>query len=182
MATPPTSAHSASTPSEERQAAGAPLLGGDGIRPTGGMAADRTAIDRVDEVAAGESEVIPLVREFATISKRTVETGRVVVHKTTVERDETVEAMLLREDLQVERVPVGRAVTEAPASRREGDVLIVPILEEVLVVEKRLMLKEELHIRTVRSEQAVTETVRLREEQATVDQTGADAPHTGETR
>ena len=170
------------TPSEGRQAAGAPLLGGDGIRPTGHTATDHTAAGRMDDVAVGGSETIPLVREFVHISKRTVETGRVVVQKTTVERDETVEAMLLREDLQVERVPVGRVVTEAPASRREGDLLIVPILEEVLVVEKRLMLKEELHIRTVRSEQAVSETVRLREEQVTVDQTGADAPHTGEAR
>ena len=38
------------------------------------------------------------------------------------------------------------------------------------------MLKEELRIRTVRSEQAVTETVRLREEQVTIDQTGGDSP------
>ena len=175
MPIPPTPAHP-----EDRQATGAPLLGGDGIRPQDRVAGQ--VVDRVDEVHAGEGETIPVVREFVHINKRTVETGRVVVHKTTVERDETVEAMLLREDLQVERVPVGRVVAEAPAPRREGDLLVVPILEEVLVVEKRLMLKEELHIRTLRSEQAVTETVRLREEQVTVDQTGADAPHTGETR
>lgn len=35
----------------------------------------------------------------------------------------------------------------APEIRTEGDVTIVPVLEEVLVVEKRLVLKEELHIR-----------------------------------
>ena len=147
------------------------LLGGDGIRGE----------QHAQALNVGETEVIPVVREFAHIGKRMVESGRVVVHKTTVERDETVEAMLLREDLQVERVAVGRAVTEAPAPRHEGDVLIIPIMEEVLVTEKRLMLKEELRIRTVRSEQAVTETVRLREEQVTIDQTGDDTPQRGVT-
>lgn len=144
-----------------------PLLGGDGIRDE----------KHTKALHVGETEVIPVVREFVHIEKRAVESGRVVVHKTTVERDETVEAMLLREDLQVERVTVGRMVTEAPAQRHEGDVLIIPIMEEVLVTEKRLMLKEELRIRTVRSEQAVTETVRLREEQVTIDQTGPDTAH-----
>ena len=148
-----------------------PLLGGDGVRGE----------QRTEALRAGETEKIPVIREFAHIEKRAVESGRVVVHKTTVERDETVEAMLLREDLQVERVAVGRIVTETPASRQEGDTLIVPIMEEVLVTEKRLMLKEELRIRTVRSEQAVTETVRLREEQVTIDQTGDDTPQRGVT-
>ena len=126
-----------------------PLLGGDGIR--GERQAGTLDAARAGETGAqrtGETEMIPVVREFVHVSKRTVESGRVVVHKTTVERDETVEAMLLREDLQVERVAVGRVVDEAPATRREGDVLIVPIMEEVLVTEKRLMLKEELRIRT----------------------------------
>lgn len=170
------------------------MLGGDGIRTertaTEHATAGRTTIDRtaaeqrldmiqagharVDTLREGEDVLIPVVQETVRIEKRAVESGRVVVHKTTVERDETVEAMLLREDLQVERVPVGRVVTEALAPRRDGDVLIVPILEEVLVTEKRLVLKEELHIRTVRSEQAVTETVRLRSEQVTVEQTGED--------
>lgn len=162
-----------------------PLLGGDGIRPERANP-ERTVAEhhgdaghaRVDTLREGEDVVIPVVQETVRIEKRAVETGRVVVHKTTVERDETVEAMLLREDLQVERVPVGRVVTDAPAPRRDGDVLIVPVLEEVLVTEKRLVLKEELHIRTVRSEQAVSETVRLRAEQVTVEQTGEDGiPH-----
>ena len=146
------------------------LLGGDGIR--GEQRTETLGVGETGTVRPGETEMIPVIREFARIEKRAVESGRVVVHKTTVERDETVEAMLLREDLQVERVAVGRMVTETPASRHEGDVLIIPIMEEVLVTEKLLMLKEELRIRTVRSEQAVTETVRLREEQVTIDQTG----------
>jgi len=69
-------------------------------------------------------------------------------------------------------VPVGRVVSEAPQTRQEGDTLIVPILEEVLVVEKRLMLKEELHIRKQSSERTERQTIRLRSEQVKIEQTG----------
>ena len=126
-------------------------------------------------------EVIQVLQETARISKREVETGRVAVHKTVTERDETVEILLKRTDLAVERIPVNRVVTEAPPSRQEGDTLIIPIMEEVLVVEKRLVLKEELHIRKDTSERLAHETVRLRTEHATIETTGdvtAPAPHT----
>ncbi len=131
-----------------------------------GMAERTVATD----VAA--TEVIPVLREELKVSKREVETGRVVVHKTVSERDENVEMLLRRTDVSVERVPVGRTVTEAPASREEGDVLIIPVLEEVLVVEKRLVLKEELHIRKTTTERTAHEVVRLRTETATIEPSG----------
>ncbi len=123
------------------------------------------------DVAA--TEVIPVLREELKVSKREVETGRVVVHKTVSERDENVEMLLRRTDVSVERVPVGRTVTEAPASREEGDVLIIPVMEEVLVVEKRLVLKEELHIRKTTTERTAHEVVRLRTESVKIEPTGS---------
>ena len=124
--------------------------------------------------AAGmaDTEVIPVLREEIRVSKREVETGRVVVHKTVSERDENVEMLLRQTDVSVERMPVGRTVTEAPASRQEGDVLIIPVLEEVLVVEKRLVLKEELHIRKTITERSAHEVVRLRTEAVQIEPTG----------
>lgn len=53
---------------------------------------------------------------------------------------------LYREDCDIRRVPVKRIIEAPVEARYEGDVLIVPMMEEVLVVEKRLMLREELHI------------------------------------
>lgn len=120
----------------------------------------------------GASDVIQVLQETVRISKREVETGRVAVHKTVSERDETVEMLLKRTDLAVERIPVNRVVTEAPASRQDGDTLIIPIMEEVLFVEKRLVLKEELHIRKNTSERLAHETVRLRTEHVDIEQTG----------
>lgn len=115
--------------------------------------------------------VIPVMKEFVRVEKRLVESGRVVIHKTVTERDEAVEVVLKQQDLLIERVPIGRVVSEAPQSRQEGDTLIVPILEEVLVVEKRLMLKEELHIRNQSSERTEHKTVTLRTEQVDIQQT-----------
>ena len=119
------------------------------------------------------AEVIPVLREEMRVSKREVETGRVVVRKTVSERDEAVEMLLRRTDVSVERVPVGRVVTEAPASRQEGDVTIIPILEETLVLEKRLVLREELHIRKTTSERTAHEVVRLRTEHVDIEPTGS---------
>ena len=125
------------------------------------------------------AEVIPVVHETLRIEKREFESGRVMVHKTVTERDEVAEVLLRQQDLIVDRVPIGRAVSEAPQTRQEGDTLIVPILEEVLVVEKRLMLKEELHIRKQSTERTEQHKVRLRAEHVEIEQTGRD--QTGRT-
>ena len=132
------------------------------------------------EAMLTDSEIIPVLRETIRVSKREVETGRVIVHKTVTERDEAVEMLLKRTDVSVERVPVNRVVSEAPGSRQEGDTLIIPILEEVLVVEKRLVLKEELHIRKDNSERTVHETVRLRSEEVRIEQTHGDQGQTSQ--
>ena len=155
---------------------GSTIAGSMGVMQTGATTAamtDKAAADRLASVETlTDPEVIPVLQETIRVSKREVETGRVVVHKTVSERDEAVEMLLKQTDVSVERVPVGRVVTEAPASRQEGDVLIIPVLEEVLVTEKRLVLKEELHIRKTTSERTAHEVVRLRTENVLIEPTG----------
>ncbi len=121
------------------------------------------------------TEVIPVIHETLRIEKREFESGRVLIHKTVTERDEIAEVLLRQQDLIVERVAIGRVVAEAPQTRQDGDTLIVPILEEILVVEKRLILKEELHIRKQSSERMEQQTVRLRTEQVEIKQTGRES-------
>ena len=147
-----------------------------GVAQSGGMQHGATLTAASTTLA--DSEVIPVLRETVRITKREVETGRVVVHKTVTERDEAVEMLLKRTDVSVERIPVNRVVTEAPASRQDGDTQIIPILEEVLVVEKRLILREELHIRKDNSERTAHETVRLRSEEVRIEQTHGDQART----
>jgi uncharacterized protein (TIGR02271 family) len=112
------------------------------------------------EQAGGKQAVIPLVEERLLVGKRAVETGRVVISKRVVEEQQTFEQPLTVEEVTVERVPVERFVDGPVAQREEGDTLIIPVLEEVLVIEKRLMLREEVrvtrHVRERREPQAAT--------------------------
>ena len=127
----------------------------------------RDAAVRSEEVAT-----IPVAVETARVEKRVVETGRAVIRKAVSERDEVVNALLARHDVTVERVPVDRVVTELPVLRQEGDTWVVPVFEERLVIEKQLVLKEELWIRTQTRHEQVSQTVRLRQEHVEVETVG----------
>jgi len=120
-------------------------------------------------------EVIPLVEETATVGKRQVVTGRVRVQTVTDTIKEVARADVQQETVEVTRVPVDRMVESAPEIRTEGDVTIVPVLEEVLVVEKRLVLKEELHIRRRVAAETVEVPVSLRKQRAIVERMAPDA-------
>lgn len=124
-----------------------------------------------DSGQAETREIIPLREERLTVGRRVVETGRVRVHLSTTTEDAAVREVLRQDRVEVERVPVGREVAAAPAVREEEDgaVLVVPVLEEVLVVERRLVLKEELRIRRVSSSRTSEQTVPLRRQTATVE-------------
>jgi len=127
---------------------------------------------RVEEV------VIPVAEESISLSKQEVETGRIRVGLST-----DVETVIVRETLrgnriEVERVPVNRALPHgapAPESRREGDVLIIPVLEERPVIVKQLVVTEEVRLRIVSIETAFEEAVSVRRQQANVERVGPDA-------
>ena len=115
---------------------------------------------------------VPVVQEEAWVEKRIVDTGRGVrIHKTVAETPCRIDERLLRDDVEVHHVPVDRIVPldQAPATRYEGDTLVVPILEEVLVVERRLRIKEELHITRTRREEHHVDTVMLKSEQVSAE-------------
>ena len=118
---------------------------------------------------AGAEEVIPIVEETATVAKQEVVTGRVRVRTLTETVEELVRAEVQREDVDVTRVPIDKVVESAPQIRTEGDVTIIPVVEEVLVVEKRLLLKEEVHIRRRIATETVDVPVALRKQRAIVE-------------
>lgn len=112
---------------------------------------------------------LPLMDETALIAKQSIETGRVRVRTEIDEREEVLRDLLMREDVRVERIPIDRQIDEIPAPRQEGDVTIIPIVDEVAVVEKRLVLREELRIVRVRSVEPVEQRVKLRSTRAVVE-------------
>lgn len=120
---------------------------------------------RQDEMVA----TIPLVEERLKVSKREVETGRVRVHVQVEERQETLSEQVSRDEVQVEHVPKNERVAEIPHVRLEGGTTIVPVVEEVLIVEKALVLVEEIHIRRRSVSEAVEIPVTVKREQARIE-------------
>jgi uncharacterized protein (TIGR02271 family) len=130
-----------------------------------------TDTSRKDTVLSGDDNdriAVQLAEEQLQVTKEKHETGRVRVSTITRQHEELVDELLEREEVSVERVPIGKRVEAIPAIREEADTIIVPIVEEVLVVERHLMLKEEVHIRRVRGTERHQERVTLRRQEAVV--------------
>jgi uncharacterized protein (TIGR02271 family) len=126
----------------------------------------------------GVVAVIPVIAEEPHVAKRQVETGRLRISKTVQTVEEQVAVPLTRDRAQVERVPVNRYLEEPATPHYRGDTLVIPVMEEVIVVEKRLLLREEIHVTNVREQVQHEETITLRREQATVErqEAGPDDP------
>ena len=114
---------------------------------------------------------MPLIQEALSVGRRSVETGQGIrVHKSVSEETWRVDDTVLRQQLDIEHVPINIWVDgELPVQRHEGTTLVIPVLEEVLVVQKRVRLKEEIRITAHTRGEPVSSTVVLRTEQAQVE-------------
>jgi uncharacterized protein (TIGR02271 family) len=144
-----------------------------GGREFAGDAGDETLVTP-HRTREEERIVMPVIAETLDVQKRKVETGGVRVRKVVHEREEVVDEPLMREEVQVKRVPINRVVEAPVPVRHVGNTMIISLLEEVLVVEKRLMLKEELHITKGEIETYKPQRVTLRSEEAVVERVGDD--------
>jgi len=131
-------------------------------------------VSRLEEPLSKERVTVPLVAETLQVDKRWVEAGAIELRKSVTKRTETVPVDLTHEELDIERVAVNRVVAygQTVGPRQEGDTLIVPIIEEELVVTKRQVVREELRIRkkAVVTHQEISDT--LRSEELEVSPTG----------
>ena len=118
-----------------------------------------------------EPGTIQLIEETAHIEKRAVMSGKVTVRTPVDTQVHLVDANLAVQTVSVERVPIDREVGAAPQIRTEGNVTIIPVVEERLVVEKRLVLVEEIRLTTIRTVEKVEVPVELRKQRAVIDRT-----------
>ena len=136
----------------------------------------RGTLEARERVAEGEQVRVPIAEERLVPGKRPVQLGEIRVHKRVEEREDVIRQPLTRDEVTIERVRASRPVEGPVGPREEGEWLIVPVVEEVLVVQKRLMVTEEIRIRRrpVTEEQEIRETVR-RERAEVEDTTGRGA-------
>lgn len=119
---------------------------------------------------------INVIEEVAHIHKEVVERGTVRISKKVHEANETIKTSLNNEEVQVEKIPVNKYVDSYPEVRYEGETMIVPVIKEVAVVEKKLLLVEEVHIirRTITSQEE--QILPLRHEEIIVERFNNDNP------
>ena len=116
-----------------------------------------------------EPVVIPVAREEASVARKLVDKGAVRVRKVVRESVEFIDEPLLHDEIDIEHVVVNRVVDAPEPPREEGHVLIIPVYEEVLTVQRKWVLKEEVRLRRREVQSRHREEVVLREEEALVE-------------
>jgi uncharacterized protein (TIGR02271 family) len=126
-----------------------------------------------------ESLVIPVIQEQVTFDKQVIETGKVRILKRIIEHEELVDVPLFREEVNVDRIPVNQYVDAAPQVRHEGDTMIIPVVQEQIFYQKRLLLVEELHVKKQIIEEHKPQPVTLLKEEVEITRSAADDNRAG---
>jgi uncharacterized protein (TIGR02271 family) len=105
---------------------------------------------------------VPIHEERLQVTVEPVDLGELRIQKTVEHHPEIVTRSVEREELEIERVPLDRLLDQPVEPYRNGEWLVVPVMQEVLVVTKQLVLTEEVRIRTrrVAEQQEVYEVLR----------------------
>ena len=98
---------------------------------------------------------IPVIEERARVDKEVVERGVVRISTSSRDREQVLEEVLRHEEVDIRRVALNEEVEGMPEIRQEGDVTVIPIVEERAVIVKKLVLVEELYVRRRKIEEVV---------------------------
>jgi uncharacterized protein (TIGR02271 family) len=110
-----------------------------------------------------------VLQEQVDIDKKLIESGKVYIHKKVHETDEEISVPVSHETVTINKVPVNKYVEVAPLVRNEGNTTIIPVIKEVLVIEKKLLLVEEVHVIKQIIEKTEEHTIPLRKEEIEVE-------------
>ena len=118
--------------------------------------------------ATPDTTVIPVIEEELEVTRGRRPSARVEVEMGWETQKAKVEEMLSKEVCDVERVTVDREIPAPIGPRQEGDVTIIPVVEVVLVVTKRYILREEIHVKRRTEQVLFRQEVELRRQTASV--------------
>lgn len=116
------------------------------------------------------STVIPVIEEQIVVDKEIVETGKVIIRKTVIQEQANIDIPIFQEGYHVERRPgYPELLQEPPPIRHEGEHMIIPVVREVLVIEKRYEVIEEVHLVKTTTEVPYPQQVTLLREEVSVE-------------
>ena len=142
---------------------------------------DQTGIYQAGDSAEtnkSRASAIPVIEEDVHVGKRVIDADKVRISKKVNTEDVTVKVPTVHEEVTVEHIAINRYVESPPAVKQDGNLTIIPVVKEVLVVEKRLMLVEEIHVTKNAVETSAEQNQTLRKEEVTVDRS-QDGPDLG---
>lgn len=119
--------------------------------------------------------VVPVVREELHADAVPVVTGGVRVTKRVHTHDEILEQQLRTSRAEVKRVKTNRVVDGPQPIARVGNTMVIPVVSEVLHIEKQWVVTEEIHITQIEETETVQQTVPVSHEEVEVerlDETG----------
>ena len=117
---------------------------------------------------------LPIVEETVTVSKTKRVSGKIRAQTSVVEEQRTVDEPLVCESVNVERLAVDRWVEAPVPVRHEGNTTIISVMEEVVVVEKRWKVVEEIHLTKREAIRHKPQQVVVRRTEATVERLAPD--------
>jgi uncharacterized protein (TIGR02271 family) len=133
--------------------------------------------------AESDEIVIPVLAEELTVETHRVARGKVQIHKRIETREELVDTPHVSEQVVVERIAVNKLVEDVPPEpRTEDGVLIIPLIEEILVVEKRLLIREEVRVSKRRTTTNTPQKVVLRREVIDIERQDLDGKEQPEVK
>lgn len=121
-----------------------------------------------------ERDFIPVVEETATVSTRRVVSGRVRIAIQTEEINHLLPTDLASVEVDVVRVPIDRRIDTIPDVVTEGEVTIIPVVEERLVVTRELYLREEIHVRRIEHKETIDVPATTRRQTVQIERLPAD--------
>ena len=144
------------------------------------VAARKVSVPAEPELIGQDEAVrrIPVIEESLHVAKEVVDRGGYRINKRVETREELVDELLKSEHVEIERRKINTAIADdaIPQMRQEGDTLIVPVIEEMLITVKRLVLVEEVRITRTQTTQRKPQTYTLRKEHIEVERLAAEEP------
>jgi uncharacterized protein (TIGR02271 family) len=127
--------------------------------------------------------VVPIIAEQAEIHTRQREGDAVRIQRKDASHEETLRIPITHEEVDVQRIPVGARVDGPVEPWRDGDTLIIPVMEQVPVVRMQWMVREEIRVTRHTKRKEHQERVRLERQEAVVERIRADnSKHQGGDR
>lgn len=120
----------------------------------------------------GDEARLTLSEEELAVRKQRMSAGEVDIHKRVETEHVSTPVTTMREEAVIERRPISDATLQAGTARIEGDEIRIPLMEEEVIVEKRVVPTEELVVRKHTVQETETVEADLRKERVDIDRQG----------